>query len=55
MIKAHSIAYDKEKIKAAGYVDTTICVITDPAAGENVKFVTGIHATAKETTVAKAE
>lgn len=49
------IKFDKEKIKAAGYVDTTICVITDPAEGENMKFMTGMHATAKETTVAKAE
>ena len=49
------IKFDKEKIKAAGYVDTTICVITDPVEGENVKFMTGIHADAKETTVAKAE
>ena len=49
------IKFDKEKIKSAGYVDTTICVVTDPAEGENVKFMTGIHAIAKETTVAKAE
>ena len=49
------IKFDKEKIKAAGYVDTTICVVTDPAEGENMKFMTGIHAIAKETTVAKAE
>ena len=49
------IKFDKKKIKAAGYVDTTICVITDPVDGENMKFMTGIHATAKETTVAKAE
>ena len=49
------IKFDKEKIKAAGYVDTTICVITDPVEGENMKFMTGIHAVAKETTVAKAE
>lgn len=49
------IKFDKEKIKAAGYVDTTICVVTDPAEGVNMKFITGIHAVAKETTVAKAE
>ena len=49
------IKFDKEKIKAAGYVDTTICVVTDPAEGENMKFMTGIYAIAKETTVAKAE
>ena len=49
------IKFDKKKIKDAGYVDTIICVITDPVDGENVKFMTGIHAAAKETTVAKAE
>ena len=49
------IKFDKKKIKNAGYVDTTICVITDPVDGENVKFMTGIHADAKETIVAKAE
>ena len=49
------IKFNKEKIKAAGYVDTTICVVADPAEGENMKFITGIYAVAKETTVAKAE
>ena len=49
------IKFDKEKIKAAGYVDTTVCVITEPGKMENVKFVTGVHAVAKETTVATAE
>ena len=49
------IKFSKEKIKAAGYVDTTVCVITEPVGWENVKFVTGVHAVAKETTVAKAE
>ena len=38
-----------------GYVDTIICVITEPGNMENIKFVTGIHAIEKETTVAKTE
>ncbi len=49
------IKFDKNKIKAAGYVDTTVCVITEPGAWENVKFVTGTHAVVTQTTVAKAE
>lgn len=46
---------DKKKISEAGYVDTIICVITEPGNMENIKFVTGIHAIEKETTVAKTE
>lgn len=49
------IKFDKNKIKAAGYVDTTVCVITEPGEWKNVEFVTGTKAVAKETTVAKAE
>ena len=49
------IKFDKEKIKAAGYVDTTVCVITEPGKMKNVSFATGVHAVAKETTVATAE
>lgn len=49
------IKFDKKKISEAGYVDTIICVITEPGNMENTKFVTGIHAIEKETTVAKTE
>ena len=49
------IRFNKEKIKAAGYVDTTICVITEPGKMEDIKFATGVHAIAGETTVATAE
>ena len=49
------IKFDKKKISEAGYVDTIICVITEPGNMENIKFVTGIHAIEKETTVAKTE
>ncbi len=49
------IKFDKNKIKAAGYVDTTVCVITEPGAWKNIEFMTGIRAVAKETTIAKAE
>ena len=49
------IKFDKKKISEAGYVDTIICVITEPGNMENIIFVTGIHAIEKETTVAKIE
>ena len=49
------IKFDKKKISEAGYVDTIICVITEPGNMENIIFETGIHAIEKETTVAKIE
>lgn len=49
------IKFDKKKISEAGYVDTIICVITEPGNMENIIFETGIHAIEKETTVAKTE
>lgn len=49
------IRFDKEKIKAAGYADTIVCVFTESGNMKNVNFMTGIHATAKKTIVAKAE
>lgn len=49
------IKFDKKKISEAGYVNTIICVITEPGNMGNIKFVTGIHAIEKETTVAKTE
>ena len=49
------IKFDKKKINEAGYVDTIICVITESGNMKNVNFMTGIHATAKETTVAEME
>ena len=35
------IKFDKKKISEAGYVDTIICVITEPGNMENIIFVTG--------------
>ena len=49
------IKFDKKKISEAGYVDTIICVITEPGNMENIVFMTGIYAIEKETTVAKIE
>lgn len=47
--------FDKKKISEAGYVDTIICVITESGNMKDVNFITGIHATANETTVAEME
>ena len=47
------IRFDREKIKAAGHPDTTICVITETADVENLRFVTGMKAEAKTTVVAE--
>lgn len=49
------IQFDRNKIKAAGHSDTTVCIITEPANAENFRFVTGIEGKAKETVVAVFE
>lgn len=49
------IEFDQKKIKAAGHPDTTVCIITEPASAENIRFVTGIKGEAKETVVAVFE
>lgn len=47
------IKFDREKIKAAGHPDVTICVITEKGEADNIKFNTGIHVEAGKTEVAK--
>lgn len=47
------IRFDRDKIKAAGHPDTTVCIITDPADVENIRFITGMKAEAKNTVVAE--
>lgn len=49
------LKFDREKIKAADHPDTTVCVITEPAEGLKVRFMTGIKAVAGETVVAEME
>ena len=46
------IQFDRNKIKAAGHPDTTLCIITNPGNAENIQFFTGKQATAKVTVVA---
>ena len=46
------IKFDKEKIKAAGHPDVTVCVITEEGNAKELQFNTGIHVKEKETVVA---
>lgn len=47
------IRFDREKIKAAGHPDVTVCVIVEPGDAKDIKFNTGIHAKAGKTEVAR--
>lgn len=49
------IQFDREKIRAAGHPDTTVCIITEPGDAKNIRFVTGVRCEAKETVVAAFE
>lgn len=45
------ITFDSGKIRAAGHPLTTVCIVTDPA-GREIRFHSGIHASAGQTEVA---
>lgn len=45
------IQFDREKIKAAGYKDVTVCVVVDQGNVDTLKMQTGIKAVAKETEI----
>lgn len=47
------IRFDRTKIKASGHPDTTVCIITEPGDFENIRFFTGVHATAGTTIIAE--
>ena len=49
------IRFDRKKIKAAGYRDLTVCIISAPGEAKNLQFITGIQAKAKETAVVRFE
>ena len=49
------IRFDREKIKAAGYMDATVCIVTEQADIKNMRFATGIKAKANTTIVAEFE
>ncbi len=45
------IRFDRDKIKKAGYRDTTILVVTEPGKAGNIEFKTGMKAVSNETTI----
>ena len=49
------IRFDRNKIRAAGHKDTTVCVITEPAELKKMHFITGKLATVKSTKIAELE
>ena len=49
------IRFDREKIKAAGYTDAAVCIVTEQADIKKMRFVTGIKAEANTTIVAEFE
>lgn len=49
------IRFDRDKIKAAGHRDVTVCVVTEEGNAGNIRFMTGMHAVEKETVVAVFE
>lgn len=49
------LRFDRDKIRAAGHPDTTICVITEPGEAGNIRFLTGQRAEVNTTVVATFE
>lgn len=49
------IRFSREKIRAAGHPDTTVCIITEPGKAQKFDFVTGKKAEAGKTVVARFE
>lgn len=45
------IRFDREKIRAAGHPDVTVCVITEKGNAQDIQFHTGMDVKAKETVV----
>ena len=46
------VRFDREKIRAAGHPDVTVCIVTEEGNAKDIKFVTGIHAEAGKTEIA---
>ncbi|MCM1543406.1 MAG: PTS system trehalose-specific EIIBC component [Blautia sp.] len=46
------LRFDRDKIKAAGHPDTTVCIITEPGGAKNIQFFSDTAGTANETVVA---
>lgn len=45
------IKFDREKIKAAGHPDVTVCIITDEGNAKDIQFHTGMKVKEKETII----
>ena len=45
------VRFDREKIRAAGHPDVTVCIITEEGNAKDFKFVTDIHAEAGKTEI----
>ncbi len=45
------LQFDKDKIRAAGHPDTTVCIVTEPADMKNIRFITGVRGEANVTEV----
>ena len=52
MCRTPLIKFDREKIKAAGHPDTTVCIITDEGNAKDIQFHTGMTVEEKETIIA---
>ena len=46
------IRFDRDKIKAAGHPDVTMCIIANEGSAHDIQFYTGAYVTAKETRIA---
>ena len=49
------IRFDRDKIKAAGHPDVTVCIITEEGSAKNIQFRTGMQAEANKTEIASFE
>lgn len=46
------IKFDRDKIKAAGHPDVTMCIIANEGSAHDIQFYTGAYVTAKKTRIA---
>lgn len=46
------IRFDRDKIKAAGHPDVTMCIIANEGSAHDIQFYTGAYVTAKKTRIA---
>ena len=49
------VRFDREKIKAAGHPDVTVCIVTEEGNAKNFRFESGMHAEAGKTVFATFE